>query len=243
MDVLYVVSRLLDYPDDQLAADRAELTSLVAQSSLSPVSKQRLENFMARRLATDLLDWQSDYDGLFERGRALGLWLFEHVHGESRERGQAMVDLLNEYRKAGLEPPANELPDYLPLFLEFLVTQGPENAQDWLSEVELILATLLCRLEGRGSDYADLFHVLLEVADSTVDLDSLRVALGQEKRDDTREAMDKVWEEEMVTFGAGDAQSACKTPPSGNGVSAAAGDQFVPVTWVDFKTSGPARAS
>ena len=60
---------------------------------------------------------------------------------------------------------------------------------------------------------------------------------------DTREAMDKVWEEEMVTFGAGDAQSACKTPPSGNGVSAAAGDQFVPVTWVDFKTSGPARAS
>ena len=70
------------------------------------------------------MQWQSEYDGLFERGRSLALWLFEHVHGESRDRGQAMVDLVDQYRQAGLEISQHELPDYLPLFLEFLSTQG-----------------------------------------------------------------------------------------------------------------------
>ena len=79
---------------------------------------------------------------MFERGRALGLWLFEHVHGESRDRGQAMVDLIEQYKQAGLQLNLNELPDYIPLFLEFLATQGSENAREWLSEVEHILAYL-----------------------------------------------------------------------------------------------------
>ena len=239
MDVLYVVSRLLDYPDERLFHDQGDFYVLVNESGLSAQARQRLTAFLDHRLNASLMDWQAEYDGLFERGRALSLWLFEHVHGESRDRGQAMVDLLSEYRQAGLEPAANELPDYLPLFLEFLVTQGPENARDWLSEVEMILATLLCRLEKRDSNYADLFHVLLEVAGNQVDLAAMRSALGQEKRDDTREAMDKVWEEEMVTFGPGDAKAACKPSAPANGLQAG---QTVPVTWVDFNAAGSVLA-
>lgn len=238
MHVLYTVSRLLDYPDADLKTDAPDLCGLVEQSDLSTGAKNRLLAFMNHRMAGDLMDWQSDYDGLFERGRSVSLWLFEHVHGESRDRGQAMVDLLAEYRKAGLEIGQKELPDYLPLFLEFLATQGRANAQAWLSEVETILATMTCRLEQRKSDYADLFHVLLEVAGHRVDLNAMRAALADEKRDDTREAMDKAWEDEMVTFGPGDAHDSCTSGAAkapGNSAKAS-NDQYVPITWVDFNT-------
>lgn len=241
MHVLYTVSRLLDYPDAQLWSDEQGLRQLVDESELSGASKARLHRFLDVRLASNVMDWQSEYDGLFERGRSLSLWLFEHVHGESRDRGQAMVDLLAEYRKAGLDIGRKELPDYLPLFLEFLATQGQENAHDWLAQVETILATLVCRLEQRNSNYADVLKVLLEVAGNQVDLAALRASLSGEKADDTKEAMDKAWEEEMVTFGAGDAHDSCAsgTPGGKKAATPAAGqltDQFVPITWVDFNT-------
>lgn len=246
MHVLYTVSRLLDYPDAQLWVDEQGLRQLVDQSSLKPASRARLHAFMDQRLAGDLMDWQAEYDALFERGRSISLWLFEHVHGESRDRGQAMVDLLSEYRKAGLEIGRKELPDFLPLFLEFLATQGPENARDWLIQVQTILATLLCRLEQRQSNYANLFQVLLDVAGNQVDLEAMRASLAGEKADDTKEAMDKAWEEEMVTFGAGDAHDSCSAGGATKGSKQSTGaptDQYVPITWVDFnaRQSQPSR--
>lgn len=232
MHVMYTLSRLLDYPDAELLEDMPGLMELVDDSQLSAASRQRIRQFAEQHAAASLMDWQATYDGLFERGRSLSLWLFEHVHGESRDRGQAMVDLISEYRQAGLEIDRHELPDFLPLFLEFLATQGPENTREWLQQVETILATLACRLEARDSDYAQLFHVLLDVAGNRVDLRALRASLRDEKRDDTREAMDKAWEEEAVTFGPGDAQDSC--PSATRGTAAGGQDNAVPVTWVDF---------
>src|SRR5690554_4572399 len=143
MDVLFVFSRLLDYPSQSLCQDKALFDELIENSGLISTEKKQLLNFIEKHLAMDLMSWQAQYDGLFERGRSLGLWLFEHVHGESRDRGQAMVDLQMNYRAAGLEINQYELPDYIPLFLEFLVTQGDENARDWLRQVEHILALLM----------------------------------------------------------------------------------------------------
>lgn len=245
MHALYTVSRLLDYPDASLWDDQKDLRALVQESALPASARERLLAFMDRRLADPaaLMQWQSDYDGLFERGRSVSLWLFEHVHGESRDRGQAMVDLMAEYRRAGLEIDQKELPDFLPLFLEFLATQGDENAQSWLLEVEAILATLLCRLEQRHSDYADLLYVLLEAAGSRLSLDPIRESLRNEQRDDTREAMDKVWEEEMVTFGVGDAQDSCASAPGRRSPAGAAGQDYVPVQWVDFNRQRPEQVN
>ncbi|MFC0118233.1 nitrate reductase molybdenum cofactor assembly chaperone [Pseudoalteromonas fenneropenaei] len=232
MQVLSVLSHLLDYPTAELVAAKADLQAIVEQSALSANKKATLSRFIDTQCNKDLMDWQSEYDGLFERGRALGLWLFEHVHGESRDRGQAMVDLIEQYKQAGLELSQNELPDYIPLFLEFLSTQGEDNAKHWLGEVEHILALLLCRLEKRESDYSVVFSVLLEIADSQVDLDALRTQINGEKRDDTKQAIDKEWEEEAVTFGAPDANSC---PSSVNRPSESQRkDQYVPVTWTDF---------
>ena len=197
MQVLSVISHLLDYPKQEMIPARDELIEVVQQSPLNKQHQAAVIGFIEQRFAGDLMDWQAEYDGLFERGRALGLWLFEHIHGESRDRGQAMVDLVGQYKQAGLELDKKELPDYIPLFLEFLSSQGDDNARAGLQEVEHIIALLFCRLEKRQSDYAVLLDALLHVAQNQVDLTPIRAQLVTEKRDDTKQAIDKEWEEEV----------------------------------------------
>jgi|TARA_R110002050_G_scaffold83866_7_gene179185 nitrate reductase delta subunit len=232
MQVLSVISHLLDYPKQEMIPARDELIEVVQQSPLNKQHQAAVIGFIEQRFAGDLMDWQAEYDGLFERGRALGLWLFEHIHGESRDRGQAMVDLVGQYKQAGLELDKKELPDYIPLFLEFLSSQGDDNARAGLQEVEHIIALLFCRLEKRQSDYAVLLDALLHVAQNQVDLTPIRAQLVTEKRDDTKQAIDKEWEEEAVTFGAPDAENC---PSSVNRPSESQRkDQFVPVTWTGF---------
>lgn len=236
MEVLSAISRLLDYPDDSIVLERDGLAGMIVDSSLPTGLKMALQAFIDQRFAMDQFDWQSEYDGLFERGRSLGLWLFEHVHGESRDRGQAMVDLMKTYTDAGLMISEHELPDYIPLFLEFLSTQGEANAKAWLLDVEHILALLFCRLEKRESDYAVLFDALLQLAGSTLDLDEVRKQISGEKRDDTKQAIDKEWEEEEVTFGADSLEKSCDSKNRKPSESQRR-DLDIPISWVDFETT------
>src|SRR5690554_4948350 len=103
MTTLNVLSRLMDYLTVDLIDYQADLLEAVQAMSLSKKVRTQLMQFVRTRTEADLDDWQEEYDGLFEKGRSLSLLLFEHVHGESRDRGQAMVDLLAQYRTAGLE--------------------------------------------------------------------------------------------------------------------------------------------
>ena len=236
MDILSVISCLLDYPSEQVFENEAAILDIIDDAELEEGLKAKLNDFVAQHLGKDLMDWQAEYDGLFERGRSLGLWLFEHVHGESRDRGQAMVDLVKIYREAGLEISQHELPDYIPMFLEFLSTQGKENAQAWLKDVEHILGLLQCRLEKRGSHYSVLFESLLAIAGSDIALQEIRDQIAEEKRDDTKQAIDKEWEEEEVTFGAESLDKACdsaKRRPS----EKQRRDLDIPVNWVDFNST------
>ncbi|KPD21824.1 MULTISPECIES: nitrate reductase molybdenum cofactor assembly chaperone [Idiomarina] len=240
MQVLQVISLLLDYPKPELVEARAELEQMIQQSPLSTDDKAALEAFIEHRTSMSLMDWQSEYDGLFERGRALSLLLFEHVHGESRDRGQAMVDLMNQYKTAGLDLGVKELPDYIPLYLEFLSTQGDENARLGLEEVAHILALLTARLEQRGSNYSLLFQTLLSISGVQIDLDDVRQQIANEKRDDTSKELDKVWEEEAVTFAGNDQMQGCPTaqnrPSEGQ-----RRDQYVPLNTDDL--SQPRKVS
>lgn len=236
MDILGVISGLLDYPSEHIFESESEILDIIEASDLESGLKVKLEEFVETQLSKDIMDWQAEYDGLFERGRSLGLWLFEHVHGESRDRGQAMVDLVQIYREAGLEISQHELPDYIPLFLEFLSTQGKENAQGWLKDVEHILGLLQCRLEKRGSDYSVLFESLLSLAESDIDVQEIRDQIAEEKRDDTKQAIDKEWEEEEVTFGSESIDKACdsaKRRPS----EKQRRDLDIPINWVDFNAT------
>lgn len=204
MSIYRLIAWLLDYPQDNSAELVNAFRDLLNQQMLPAAQYTALTGFINQYAQTPLLDLQARYEGLFDRGRAVSLHLFEHVHGESRDRGQAMVDLQAQYRAAGLDIGVRELPDYLPLYLEFLSTQGEQNAQLGLQEIAPILALLHCRLEERASPYAFLLDALLHLSGADLDVDGLRSQLAGEARDDTPEALDKVWEEEMVRFSAGE---------------------------------------
>ena len=156
----------------------------------------------------DLFALQETYVGLFDRTRRLSLHLFEHVHGESRDRGQAMVDLAGIYEKGGLVLIANELPDYLPLFLEFLSTRPLTEARGLMADIAHILASLEERLTSRGSAYAAVFAALRTLAaDGMVAAPSPAPAVDEPVEDFA--ALDAAWEETAVTFGPGEGMGAC----------------------------------
>ena len=200
---LRVLARLLDYPSAELQAACAEATELLnAEERLPAALRTELAQWCGELSDTALLDLEEAYVELFDRGRATSLLLFEHVHGESRDRGQAMVDLLAEYEAAGFQLDARELPDYLPLFLEYLSTRSHEEIGQWLGDIQHILALLAARLEERDSRYALVPRALLALIGATESIDAQRPVVAEEAPDHTPQALDAVWEEEVVRFNA-----------------------------------------
>lgn len=211
MMILNIISLLMDYPNDNSPEFLDQVQQHILQSQLSEENKKSVTQLLQHFGHYSLLDLQSDYDSMFERGRSLSLHLFEHIHGESRDRGQAMVNLQQQYRDAGLEIDVKELPDYLPLYLEFLSTQGEDNARIGLEEVAPILAVLACRLDQRENVYASIFHSLIELSGVEINLSEVKTQIHDEKPDNTPDALDKVWEDEAVSFSATKNAEACGT--------------------------------
>jgi len=140
MLLLKVISRLLDYPTAALFAAADELVGVVNNASeLDSDEREGLCFFIRTLVACDLYDAQERYDLLFDRGRSLSLLLFEHVHGESRDRGQAMVELIGVYDSKGFSVASSQLPDYMPLYLEFLSEQDADFACEWLGDIGHLL--------------------------------------------------------------------------------------------------------
>lgn len=211
---LRVLSVLLRYPEQEMQQEVESLrAALEAESVLSASVSVALGEFLAEIGKRDLLALQENYVLLFDRTRALSLHLFEHVHGESRDRGQAMVDLNAVYKDEGMELASTELPDYLPLFLEFLSVLPPENAQEMLRQPLHVLAVLEQRLAERASPYASVFGALNELAAARADTEEVSVLL-KEPQDDPHdlEELDRIWEEEAVTFGPGAASREADCP-------------------------------
>lgn len=224
MSLLKLVGVLLDYPQDELWEHGDELLAAAGDTGLPPARREDLVRFVRELLAADALDAQDRWLQTFDRGRSMSLLLFEHIHGESRDRGQAMVDLIAAYRKKGFELSAKELPDYLPLLLEYLDQRPQAEARDWLHHVGHIVGLLAARAGERESPYAVLFEILVEYADGELDLGALRQRASEEVRDDTPEAMDRLWEEEAVRFGTDAPDDSC-APPSRNPARPAANRQ------------------
>ncbi|APZ06732.1 MULTISPECIES: nitrate reductase molybdenum cofactor assembly chaperone [Kosakonia] len=198
---LVVISRLLEYPDAALWQHQQELfDALASGDNLSKADAQQVGIFLRDLTSQDLLDAQATYSELFDRGRATSLLLFEHVHGESRDRGQAMVDLLAQYERHGLQLDSRELPDHLPLYLEYLAQLPAAEAIGGLQDIAPILALLQARLQQRESHYASLFDALLTLTKTEVDNAQVAEKIAGEARDDTPQALDAVWEEEQVKF-------------------------------------------
>ena len=201
--ILAVIGRLLDYPNEAMVAHCDDIVEALRTTPyLPPDLRRNLMAHVRREYAGDLYDLQARYDNLFDRGRSTSLLLFEHVHGESRDRGQAMVDLLNIYHEAGLLPRRDQLPDYLPLFLEFLSTRDEETAANWLASVAHILLLLAERLRKRQAWEADLFDALLVIAGAE---------LAAEEDDSSLAALDRAWEDKEIRFDGLDVADDCET--------------------------------
>jgi len=196
----------LTYPSDQTRALTPAAAAVLSQDEgIPPPIRGALAKLAQELLTGDLFEAQERFVWLFDRTRSLSLNLYEHVHGESRDRGQAMVDLLELYRSKGLELSANELPDHLPVFLEFLSTLPDQEATSLLAEAGHVLHALGERLHRRGSSYRAVFGALAARAGEEADSEVLRAMLAEPDDDpDDLEAMDKLWEETAVTFGPSD---------------------------------------
>ena len=206
-----ILSALLSYPTSALQDAAESLRDTLRDEALFPDSTQNgLEKLVGEFAASDLYGLQERYVDLFDRGRSLSLYLFEHVHGESRDRGQAMIDLKSLYESHGLDTTSNELPDFLPLFLEFLSTLPLEEARSLLGQTAHINGLLGERLRKRDAPYSVLFEALDALA--TVAPDSPQVAaspdLAEEDPADLA-LLDAQWEDAPVSFGP-EAAPSCK---------------------------------
>ena len=198
---------MLSYPTaDIQAAAPAAMDAIRSEGLIPEPIVRSLEKLAGMLEHDDLYDLQEGFVQLFDRTRSLSLNLYEHIHGESRDRGQAMAALVELYDSYGLELSAKELPDHLPVFLDFLSTLPDADAASLLGEGAHVLAALTERLHKRDSPYRAVFGALSNLADAAPDTDAV-AALMQEPDEDPNdlEALDKSWEETAVTFGPGEA--------------------------------------
>lgn len=198
MKTLKVLGILLTYPSTDLVEALPEFQDILKKEKWLPESSLKaLDHLMDWMSAQDLLDLQEEFVALFDRTPSLCLHLFEHVHGDSRDRGQALVDLSEVYQDAGLLINTEEMPDFLPLFLEYLSVIDAEESRQNLGEIANVLGVLAGRLKNRQSPYAAVFEALIEAATRKPDRKAVEEALKDAAgKASTFEELDQSWEEQ-----------------------------------------------
>ncbi len=167
---LRALAFLLRYPDAAMRRHLGDALEVVRTEAALPASRIGELRRLADRLATvDPMAIEGEYVDTFDRGRRTALNLFEHVHGDSRDRGPAMIDLARTYERAGLLLADGELPDHLTVVLEFASTQPPKQARAFLAETAHIGRAIFTALRDRSSPYASVLAAVLELAGERVE--------------------------------------------------------------------------
>lgn len=201
MKTFKALSALLCYPSEDLIAALPAIDAVLHEEGLlGPHRMQELRVLLHRLAEQDLYELQENYVLLFDRSRTLSLNLFEHVHGESRDRGGAMVDLLETYRAGGFDLAGSELPDHLPVLLEFLSTRPLAEARALLADAGHILTALNERLIRRDTPYAAVLSALITLSQTECETPAELADIPDDDPEDLA-ALDAVWEEAQVTFG------------------------------------------
>ncbi len=160
-----ILSLLLSYPGDELQQFLDDVDSELKSEMLLPNEVvDGIARFVHHFKATSITDWQAHYVQLFDNSRRTSLYLFEHLKGDSKDRGQAMVDLIEMYRHHGLELCMNELPDYLPVFLEFLSDMKSDQASDILAETIAIIDRIYRSLDETDNIYRYILQAVISLS-------------------------------------------------------------------------------
>jgi len=199
-----VLSLLLSYPNDELQEFLLHVEKELREESLLREDQLRgLAEFCKRFGQLDLTDWQEEYVQLFDYSRSVSLHIFEHIKGDSRDRGQAMVNLMEFYKENGMHLNTRELPDYIPAFLEFLSNLPLEKAAGLLGETVHVMDRINEALSESDNLYSSIFQAIISLSARQPDKTITREMIKNEKPLD----LDAEYEEEPVTFGG----EACKT--------------------------------
>jgi len=197
---LRALAALLGYPSAELQENIREVRgALYEERALPKAALVRIEPLLTALEREDLLDLQVAYSDLFDRSRKLSLHLFEHIHGDNRERGQAMIDLGQQYARSGFLLDTSELPDFVPVFLEYASYLPPRDAREMLGQPAHVFAALAERLRERNAPQAGIFEALMALAAVRPDAEAL-AELRQRGPTDDPAKIDEEWEEAPVTF-------------------------------------------
>lgn len=193
--VFKAISLLLEYPTDEVKNELGNISNyLINQNSSYKTDVVLFRNYMESH---NIYQLEEEYVALFDRGRGNSLYLFEHVHGESKERGQAMLDLIKMYLDSGIDMSSNELPDYLPVFLEYISTLDFNSSINTLKEVEHLLLNIRTSLVKTDSIYAAIFNILL----LSLNIDRVQFNISSADTIPDFDKVDKEWIDEPVEFG------------------------------------------
>jgi len=197
MRSLRVLSRLLVYPSAESFEQMNALKDVLREDGfLKAASLKKLNAFIDELSNKELMAAQEVYVELFDRGRAHCLHLFEHVHGESRFRGQAMLDLSDRYAEKGLVIGVGELPDYLPVFLEFISICDPKEGLETLAQAAPVIATIGEKLKRQKSGYANVFTAIVELSGAKLNQADIKKAADAALPNiQTLDELDEEWQE------------------------------------------------
>lgn len=196
-----IFSTLLVYPNEELKKNINLVSTILKEEGLlSKIEINKLDDLISYINSTDLLDLQEKYVSIFDRQKKFSLYLFEHIHGDSRERGMAMVDLKNLYKASNFDISINEeLPDYIPVFLEYLSLIPREKASILLGEVINIIAVLGKRLKLNNVLYYIVFNLLECLSYIKPDKGIIdNIILNKQDDKVNNYKIDKDWEEPKV---------------------------------------------
>lgn len=215
MKTFKLLGLLLTYPEGTVYSASDELLKILREEAVLPEkSIKKVEKFLETQKTQDLMAVQEEYVNLFDRGRSHCLHLFEHIHGESRDRGQAMVDLIDAYATKDLHIDSGELPDYLPLFMEYLSRCEFSEASELLGEAIDVISMIGTKLRKIKSPYADVFEAIEALSAVKADRVKVKEALEKAPKDpETLEELDAEWKEAEAFSGdpLADMAADCKT--------------------------------
>ena len=193
-----ILSLLLSYPSDELQKFLLEVEKELREEALLQEERiSEIAKFCKRFNQIDLTNWQEEYVQLFDYSRSVSLHIFEHIKGDSRDRGQAMVNLMEFYKETGMHLTSKELPDYIPAFLEFLSTLSIPKSAELLAETVNIMDRINEALSDSNNPYSSIFKAIISLSSKQPDKAITREMIKNEKPLD----LDAEYEEEAVTFG------------------------------------------
>ncbi len=203
-----ILSLLLTYPNEEIYNFLPQVNaSLKEENLLDAESIAGIDVFVDFFTREPLTFWQEFYVQLFDYSRSVSLYLFEHVHGESKDRGQAMVDLIELYKENGLQMDQSELPDFLPVFLEFLALQTSAKANEYLAEVIDIVGFIHRKLEEKDNPYQYLLSAIINLSVKQ----PAEARLQQMAANMPEISIDEAYEEKPVTFASDNPCTTCKS--------------------------------